>query len=47
VDSVIVTDGKAGWVDEFGSDINHMNREGVELFIKDEGCRRLVLRRFF
>ncbi|KAJ9419638.1 hypothetical protein QL093DRAFT_1989820, partial [Fusarium oxysporum] len=47
VDSVIVTDGKAGWGDEFGSDINHMNREGVGSFIEDEGCRRLVLGRFF
>ncbi|KAL7755614.1 hypothetical protein ACKLNR_014141 [Fusarium oxysporum f. sp. zingiberi] len=40
VESVIVTDGRAGWANEFGSDIDHMNREGVELFIKDEGCRR-------
>ncbi|PCD25885.1 hypothetical protein AU210_012319 [Fusarium oxysporum f. sp. radicis-cucumerinum] len=47
VDSVIVTDGRAGWANEFGSDIDHMNREGVELFMKDEGCRRLVLGRFF
>ncbi|KAH7142536.1 hypothetical protein DER46DRAFT_581933 [Fusarium sp. MPI-SDFR-AT-0072] len=47
VDSVIVTDGKAGWGDEFGSDIDHMNREGVGSFIEDEGCRRLVLGRFF
>ncbi|KAH6953657.1 P-loop containing nucleoside triphosphate hydrolase protein [Fusarium avenaceum] len=47
VDSVIVTDGKAGWGDEFGSDIDHINREGVELFIEGKGCRRLVLGRFF
>ncbi|EXK24343.1 hypothetical protein FOMG_18921 [Fusarium oxysporum f. sp. melonis 26406] len=34
VESVIVTDGKAGWGDEFGSDIDHINREGVGLFIE-------------
>ncbi|EYB32930.1 hypothetical protein FG05_35080 [Fusarium graminearum] len=39
-------DGKAGWVDEFGSDIDHINREGVGLFIEGKGCRRLVLGRF-
>ncbi|EXK77718.1 hypothetical protein FOQG_17586 [Fusarium oxysporum f. sp. raphani 54005] len=47
VESVIVTDGKAGWGDEFGSDIDHINREGVGLFIEGKGCRRLVLGRFF
>ncbi|KLP13772.1 Uncharacterized protein LW94_3354 [Fusarium fujikuroi] len=47
VDSVIVTDGKGGWADEFGSDMDHINREGVGLFIDGEGCRRLVLGRFF
>ncbi|KAK7570607.1 hypothetical protein V3481_019154 [Fusarium oxysporum f. sp. vasinfectum] len=47
IDSVIMTDGRAGWVNEFGSDIDHINRKGVELFIKDKGYRRLVLRQFF
>jgi hypothetical protein len=42
-----VTDGKAGWGDKFGSDIDHINREGVGLFIEGKGCRRLVLGRFF
>ncbi|KAK2675261.1 P-loop containing nucleoside triphosphate hydrolase [Fusarium oxysporum f. sp. vasinfectum] len=40
IDSVIMTDGRAGWVNEFGSDIDHINRKGVELFIKDKGYRR-------
>ncbi|KAH7169607.1 P-loop containing nucleoside triphosphate hydrolase protein [Fusarium sp. MPI-SDFR-AT-0072] len=31
----------------FGSDIDHINREGVGLFIEGKGCQRLVLGRFF
>ncbi|VTT56147.1 unnamed protein product [Fusarium fujikuroi] len=47
VDLVIVTDSKGRWADEFGSDMDHINQEGVGLFIDSEGCRRLVLGRFF
>lgn len=46
VDSIIVTDGRAVWHDEFGSDVDHINRQAIQSFMQAEGCRRIVLGQF-
>ncbi|KAJ6438063.1 ATP-dependent DNA helicase PIF1 [Purpureocillium lavendulum] len=46
VDSVIVTDGRPGWVDKLGRDIDHENRAAVQHFIDNPGCRRVTLGKF-
>ncbi|SCO84447.1 uncharacterized protein FRV6_08574 [Fusarium oxysporum] len=33
-----MTDGKAGWGDEFGSDIDHINREGTTSAARSAVC---------
>ncbi|KAK4074907.1 hypothetical protein Purlil1_12838 [Purpureocillium lilacinum] len=43
VDSIIVTDGRPGWVDRFGSDVDHENRAAAQHFIDNPGCRRVTL----
>lgn len=44
VDSVIVTDGRPVWYDEFSGDVDQLNREAVEQFIAETGrCRRIRL----
>jgi superfamily II DNA helicase RecQ len=46
VDSVIVTDGRPLWQDEFASDIEQVNRDAVEQFMQQDGCRRIALGQF-